>query len=97
MGHDPVVLPVIATRPLAFGLDDFADARGLAVTSQAAIAALEPVLSLLCDMPVYAVGDATAKAAREAGFKTVYSAAGKVGDLVDLILANPSQIGRAHV
>jgi uroporphyrinogen-III synthase len=90
MGHEPVVLPVIETRPLAFSIEDFADACALAVTSQAAIAAIDPLVPKLCAMPVYAVGDATATAARDAGFETVYSAAGKVGDLVALILASPS-------
>ena len=36
-------------------------------------------------LPVLAVGDATAAAARKAGFTTVYSAKGDVGDIVNLI------------
>lgn len=37
------------------------------------------------DLPAYAVGDATARAAREAGFDRVESAGGAVGDLAALV------------
>lgn len=39
------------------------------------------------DLPVFAVGDATAAAAREAGFATVTSAGGNVEDLAALVMA----------
>jgi uroporphyrinogen-III synthase len=39
------------------------------------------------DLPVFAVGDATAAAAREAGFAAVTSAAGNVEDLAGLVIA----------
>ena len=91
LGHEAIVAPVIETRPVAFGLDEFADIGALAVTSQAAVAALAPFVSKLCALPVYAVGDATAQAAREAGFDRADSAAGRVSDLVDLILSAPIQ------
>ncbi len=39
------------------------------------------------DLPVFAVGDATAAAAREAGFAAVASASGKVEDLAALVVA----------
>ena len=39
------------------------------------------------DLPVLAVGDATARAAREAGFESVTSAGGDVGDLAPLAAA----------
>lgn len=49
----------------------------------AAFAALTPQRGL----PVFAVGDATAAAARDAGFNAVRSAAGDLGDLAGLIAA----------
>ena len=87
-GHDPVVVPVIETRPARFGLEDFAGAGALALTSQAAVAAIADFAPRLCGLPVFAVGDATATAARQAGFEQVYSASGRVEDLVALILAH---------
>lgn len=49
----------------------------------AAFAALTPERGL----PVFAVGDATAAAAREAGFTAVRSASGDLGDLAGMIAA----------
>jgi uroporphyrinogen-III synthase len=89
-GHDPVVVPVIETRPARFGLEDFAGAGALALTSQAGVAAIAAFAPRLCVLPVFAVGDATATAARQAGFDQVYSASGRVEGLVALILAHPS-------
>ena len=89
IGHDPVVAPVIETRPVRLELEDLADAGALAVTSQAGVAALAEFAPKLCSLPVFAVGDATAEAARGAGFEQVYSASGRVDDLVALILAHP--------
>ncbi len=88
-GHDPVVVPVIETRPARFGLEDFAGAGALALTSQAGVAAVAEFAPRLCALPVFAVGDATATAARLAGFDQVYSASGRVEDLVALVLAHP--------
>ena len=90
IGHDPVVAPVIETRPARFGLEDLAEAGALAVTSQAGVAALAEFAPKFCGLPVFAVGDATAEAARGAGFEQVYSASGRVDDLVALILAHPA-------
>lgn len=47
-------------------------------------------LSALAALPVYAVGDATAKAARAAGFRQVDSASGDVAALTALVLARLS-------
>ncbi len=90
LGHDPVVAPVIETKPVRFGLEDFADAGALAVTSQTGVAALGELAPRLYTLPVFAVGDATAEAARQAGFEHVYSASGRVDDLVAMILAHPA-------
>jgi len=90
MGHEPVVQPLIETRIVPVASDTLAGAGALAFTSQTAIdAALSQGLVLaLADLPAFAVGDATADAARRAGFKQVQSAGGTVTDLAALILAS---------
>ena len=44
-------------------------------------------------LPVYAVGDATAREARKAGFGTVFSASGDVAALADLVRCEGDRIG----
>lgn len=85
LGHEPVVLPLLRVRALdaALSLEGIA---ALAFTSANGVAAFIGRESRR-DMPVFAVGDATAEAARAAGFSEVASAAGDVEALVDLIAA----------
>lgn len=83
LGHRPLTSPLLAIRRLKPPLD-FTGVGALAFTSVngvAAFAALESDRRL----PVFAVGDATARAAREAGFASVRSAAGDVNALAALI------------
>jgi uroporphyrinogen-III synthase len=91
MGHEPVVQPLIETRLVPVASDALVDAGALAFTSQSAIdaAVSQGLVPALTDLPVFAVGDATADAARRAGFQRVQSAAGSVSDLATLILASP--------
>ena len=88
LGHEPVVAPVIHTQALPISLADFAGAGALALTSQAAVAALADLVDQLKHLPVFAVGDSTKKAAQQAGFERVYSAQGNVSDLAALIAGN---------
>ena len=96
LGFEPVVAPLLAIRPLPDALDaapDFATIAALAFTSPngvEAFAALVPAPQLR-DRPVFAVGDATAEAARDAGFKDARSAAGDIHALAALIKASPIQ------
>jgi uroporphyrinogen-III synthase len=84
LGHQPVVEPVLEVRPLAgvpLGLEGV---DALAFTSANAVrayAALEASRTL----PVFAVGEATAAAARAAGFTAVQSADGDVEALSALL------------
>lgn len=90
LGHEPIVAPVLEVHDLPVAPPPPADA--LAFTSANAVAAwtrLTPDRSAR----VFAVGDATAKAAREAGFTDVRSAAGDGAALADLI----SRAGPAHI
>ena len=47
------------------------------------------------EVPLYTVGDATAQAAEEAGFASVFSAKGRVGELAGLLIAQLSPGGGA--
>ncbi|HET6969964.1 MAG TPA: uroporphyrinogen-III synthase, partial [Phenylobacterium sp.] len=82
MGHDAVVAPLLAVRPL---LDVPVDLRGvaaLAFTSANGVRAFADV-SGERNLKVFALGAATAQAARAAGFKSVLSADGDVEALAD--------------
>lgn len=83
LGHAPVTAPVLEVRRLSPDLD-LGGVAALAFTSANgadAFAALSPRR----DLPVYAVGAATARAARTAGFTDVRVAAGDVARLGDLV------------
>lgn len=84
-GLTPLVAPVLRVVPL-----DPPDAPGdyaaLAFTSANGVRAFSG-WSARRDLPVYAVGEATAAAAREAGFPETVSADGDVAELARLILA----------
>ena len=91
MGHDPLVAPVIAFSPIAGVAPDLAGVGAIAFTSAPAVrafASLRPER----DRPVFAVGEATAEAARAAGFAEVVSADGDVADLAGLIARRRGEI-----
>ncbi|MNX73715.1 uroporphyrinogen-III synthase [compost metagenome] len=92
LGYEPVVAPLLSIRPLPDALDaapDFATVAALAFTSPNGVAAFAALTSDLRDRPVFAVGDATAEAARDAGFADARSAAGDIHALARLIGARP--------
>ena len=86
LGHEPVVAPVLEVRPVAVDPARLAGADALAFTSQAAVAAFA-AQSPERGLPVFAVGEATAAAARAAGFSRVAppAAGGDVRALADQI------------
>jgi uroporphyrinogen-III synthase len=83
MGHEPIVAPVLECRPLPVALD-LAGVGAIAFTSRNAVAAFA-TLNPRRDLTVFAVGEATAAAARVIGFADVTSADGDVEDLARLI------------
>jgi uroporphyrinogen-III synthase len=94
LGFEPVVAPLLAIRPLPDALDaapDFASVAALAFTSPNGVSAFAALTPDLRDLPVFAVGDASAEAAREAGFTDARSAAGDIHALARLIAASPIQ------
>jgi uroporphyrinogen-III synthase len=85
LGHEPVVAPVLESRDLPATLPPH---TAVAFTSAAAVevyARLTPDRSAA----VFAVGDATARAASDVGFADVRSAAGDGRGLARLIMADP--------
>lgn len=82
-GHTPLIAPLLTVRALAPPVDlDGFDA--LAFTSANAVRVFAG-LEARRDRPVWTVGDATAQAARQAGFATVTSSHGDVAALGALL------------
>jgi uroporphyrinogen-III synthase len=90
MGCEPLIQPLLAVEPLTPPLPDLDRFAALAFTSANGVAAFA-ALTPRRDRPVFAVGEATAGAAREAGFVAVRSADGDLTDLARLIAAELSQ------
>jgi uroporphyrinogen-III synthase len=89
-GLDVLLAPMLRFEPVAF--HDDADARygAVIVTSANALRAIETDLaaSRLLLLPLFAVGERTAEAARQAGFRDVTVAGGNAAALRDLIVAS---------
>ncbi len=88
-GHSVLVAPVLVVEPDPAAPVDPAGVGAVAFTSRSAVAALaaHPQVSAFVGLPAFAVGAATAGAARKAGFAAVESADGAVEDLARLILS----------
>ena len=88
-GFEVLQAPMLRFEPVPF--HDDADARygAIIVTSANALRAIAPHLadSRLLKLPLFAVGEHTASAARDAGFGQVLTAKGDAAALRDLVLA----------
>ena len=87
-GHEAVIEPLLKIEPapdaaLPMDLDAF---QALLITSTAGLRAFA-ALTERRDLPVFAVGGASAAAAKDAGFARVESAGGDVDDLIRLVRA----------
>lgn len=67
-GLDAFAVPLFAIEPLDWDVPQAAHYDGLLLTSASALLHRRTGLESLHDLPVYAVGERTAEAAREAGF-----------------------------
>jgi uroporphyrinogen-III synthase len=83
LGFEPLVAPLLAVRELKTELD-LCGVAALAFTSSNAVR-LFATREARRNLPVFTVGDATAEAAKQAGFHDVQSAAGDVRALCRLI------------
>jgi uroporphyrinogen-III synthase len=71
LGLEPIVAPLFAVRPLAWTAPDPAGFDAVMLTSASAARQAGGGLTPFHDLPCYAVGEATAAAAREAGFADI--------------------------
>jgi uroporphyrinogen-III synthase len=88
MGHEPIVAPLLEVRIIGGVKPDLKGVGALTFTSRNGVAAFAR-LTRRRDLPVYTVGEATAQAAREAGFCAVSAADGALAELVALIALHP--------
>jgi len=85
LGLDAVSIPLFAVEPVAWDVPSAADFDGLLLTSANAIRHGGEQLAQLRGLKVYAVGKATADAARAAGFDVVATGDSGVERLLDSI------------
>lgn len=91
LGHEALIAPLLAVRMLPDVEISLTGVGALAFTSGAGVRAF----AAACEeraLPVFAVGAATAEAARRAGFGEVRSADGDVSDLAEAIAAHRESI-----
>lgn len=88
-GHDVLLAPMLRFEPVAFHLGPDSKLSAVIVTSANALRALadHPERPRLLALPVFAVGERTAQAAREAGFADVMAAGGDANSLRELVLS----------
>jgi uroporphyrinogen-III synthase len=82
LGYRPVLAPAVRIRPMRANLPEPAQVAAVLVTSGQAI---QSIPDSYHGARLFAVGDATALRARQAGFATVVSASGDASDLVAAI------------
>jgi uroporphyrinogen-III synthase len=92
MGREVLVEPLLEVRPAPGARLDLDGAAALAFTSANAVRAFA-ALSRERSLAVFAVGDATASAARAEGFANVESAAGDLAALAALLASRRDVLG----
>src|ERR1700733_15762101 len=88
-GFEVLLAPMLRFEPIAFQDDTDARYGAVIVTSANALRGIEPHIAghRLLQLPLYAVGEHTAAAARRLGFSKVIPANGDATALRDLMLA----------
>jgi uroporphyrinogen-III synthase len=88
-GLEVLCAPMLRFEAVPFQDEGDADYGAVIVTSANALRAVAPKLgnSRLLELPLFAVGEHTAMAAREAGFGEVIVSKGDAGALRDLVIA----------
>jgi uroporphyrinogen-III synthase len=87
-GHEVLLAPVLKFEPVLFHDESEAEYAAIIVTSANAIRAVAPQLHQLdlLKLPLFAVGEHTAAAARDAGFADVIAAGGDAAALRDKVV-----------
>lgn len=88
-GLEVIVSPLFAGRALAWGPPDPGDFDAFLLTSANAVRYAGAALASYLHLPVHAVGEVTAKVARQAGFGNVTAGAGDVAALLAGVLEGP--------
>lgn len=98
IGHDPILEPLLTIRLFDGPPLDLAGVQAILATSANGVRAIVGRTDKR-NIPLYAVGDATARTAREAGFSEVFSADGDVEALASLIQAklDPASGDLVHI
>jgi len=97
-GFSPLIEPMLSIRYLDPPPPEHDRYQGMLATSANGVRALARLVSWR-DLPVWAVGDGSAREASRLGFVTVHSAAGDVAALADLVTvrADPAEGPLLHV
>jgi len=93
LGYEPVVRPLLEVRPIPDAFDGAPAPSAIAciaLTSPNTVDAIRSGLAAYTHIPAYCVGDTTARAASDAGFSEVHSAAGDIQALAKLISSRMS-------
>lgn len=95
-GRDALSAPMLRFEAVPLQDDPDSGYGAVIVTSANALRAIagQSALPALLDLPLFAVGDKTADAARDAGFRKVFSADGDAAALRDLIASKKSTAKR---
>jgi uroporphyrinogen-III synthase len=93
MGLEPVVVPLFEIRPLEWDAPSPDEFDAVAMTSANAARHGGAGLARFAQLPVFAVGEATAEAARMAGFREIQVATGNASDLGTLLKPLPFRGG----
>jgi uroporphyrinogen-III synthase len=84
-GHEAWKVPLMQVEPVAADLSGHWGAVIVTSANAPSVIADDPARDALRKLPLFAVGERSAQAAREAGFADVTSAGGDVRDLVQLL------------
>lgn len=91
LGFEPIIAPMLEMQNLPANLPDAKSFAAIALTSANALVALDAqnALAELLHLPVFCVGDRTARLAKKYGFTNVFNANGALADLAQLIIDTP--------
>ena len=88
LGLETILIPLFEVEPIAWTAPDPSTFDGLLITSANAVRASGPELRKYLGLPVHAVGEATAAAAREGGFRVETVGSGGIDALLASLAAN---------
>lgn len=93
-GYAALAAPMLRFEKVMLAVDDAGEFGAVIVTSANALRGLadQPAAAGLLHLPVFAVGDRTAQAAQDIGFRDVISAGGDATDLREILTARAQAV-----